>query len=194
MIDPSHDLSITRQAKALNISRGSVYYKPHPVSAEDLTIMRRIDELHLDYPFAGSRMLRDMLRREETPIGRQCVTTLMKRMGIEAHYRRPNTPFRGHKTCGRGRGHLSPLGAWRKVTANTATAHIDRRGEHARNSGSMLRSPQLTAHAPCAGRTALRRCACARRCRCRRDRRWCARPSARGDSRARSAAWRRPHR
>ena len=53
-----------RQAKALGVARSSIYYKPRPVSAEDLTLMRRIDELHLDYPFAGARMLRDLLRRE----------------------------------------------------------------------------------------------------------------------------------
>lgn len=99
MIDRSHDLPIARQAKVLNISRGSVYYKPRPVSAEDLSIMRRIDELHLDYPFAGSRMLRDMLGREGVSIGRRHVATLMKRMGIEAIYRRPNTskPAPGHR-------------------------------------------------------------------------------------------------
>jgi putative transposase len=99
MIDRNHDLSIVRQAKALNISRGSVYYQPRPVSAEDLKIMRRIDELHLDYPFAGSRMLRDLLSREGVSIGRRHVATLMKRMGIEAIYRRPNTskPAPGHK-------------------------------------------------------------------------------------------------
>jgi putative transposase len=99
MIDRTHDLPIARQAKALNISRGAVYYKPRPVSAEDLKIMRRIDELHLDYPFAGSRMLRDLLNREGVSIGRRHVATLMKRMGIEAIYRRPNTskPAPGHK-------------------------------------------------------------------------------------------------
>ena len=99
MIDRDHDLPIARQAKVLNISRGSVYYKPRPVSAADLAIMRRIDELHLDYPFAGSRMLRDMLHREGFAIGRRHVATLMKRMGIEAIYRRPNTskPAPGHK-------------------------------------------------------------------------------------------------
>ena len=91
MIDRNHDLPIARQAKVLNISRGSVYYKPRPVSAEDLALMRRIDELHLDYPFAGSRMLRDLLRREGLEVGRRHVATLMKRMGIEAIYRRPNT-------------------------------------------------------------------------------------------------------
>ena len=99
MIDPSHGLSMSRQAKALNISRGCVYYEPRPVPAGDLAIMRRIDELHLDYPFAGSRMLRDMLHREGIEIGRRHAATLMKRMGIEALYRRPNTskPAPGHK-------------------------------------------------------------------------------------------------
>jgi putative transposase len=99
MIDRNHDLPVARQAKVLNISRGSVYYKPRPVSTADLAIMRRIDELHLDCPFAGSRMLRDMLRREGFTIGRRHVATLMKRIGIEAIYRRPNTskPAPGHK-------------------------------------------------------------------------------------------------
>jgi putative transposase len=99
MIDRSHDLPVTRQAKALSVSRGSVYYMPRPVSAGDLAIMRRIDELHLDYPFAGSRMLRDLLCREGIQVGRRHVATLMKRMGIEAIYRRPNTskPAPGHK-------------------------------------------------------------------------------------------------
>ena len=80
MIDRSHDLPIARQAKAVNISRSAVYYEPRPVSAEDLSIMRRIDELHLDYPFAGSRMLRAMLSREGVSIGRRHVATLMKRI------------------------------------------------------------------------------------------------------------------
>ena len=99
MIDPSHGLPIARQVKLLNISRGSVYYKPRAVPAGDLAIMRRIDELHLNYPFAGSRMLRDMLRREAVEIGRRRVATMMRRMGIEALYRRPNTskPAPGHK-------------------------------------------------------------------------------------------------
>ncbi len=99
MIDRNHDLPIVRQAKALNISRGSVYYNPRPASAEDLALMRRIDELHLEYPFAGSRMLRDFLNREGVAIGRRHVATLMKRMGVEAIYRRPNTskPAPGNK-------------------------------------------------------------------------------------------------
>jgi putative transposase len=99
MIDRSHDLPVTRQAKALNVSRGCVYYTPRPVSAADLSIMRRLDELHLEYPFMGNRMLRDMLHREGIAIGRRHVATLMKRMGLEAVYRRPNTskPAPGHK-------------------------------------------------------------------------------------------------
>ena len=99
MIDRAHALPILRQAKALNISRGSVYYQPRPVSAEDLALQRRIDELHLEYPFAGARMLRDMLLRAGVSIGRRHVVTLMKRMGIEALYRRPNTSkaTKGHR-------------------------------------------------------------------------------------------------
>jgi putative transposase len=99
MIDPSHGLPIARQVKLLNISRGSIYYKPRPVPAEALAIMRRIDELHLDYPFAGSRMLRDMLGREGVEIGRRRVAAMLKRTGIDAQYRRPSTsnPAPGHK-------------------------------------------------------------------------------------------------
>jgi putative transposase len=99
MIDRSHDLPVTRQAVALGISRGSVYYLPRPVAASDLVVMRRIDELHLNFPFAGSRMLRDLLAGEGFAVGRLHVSTLMKRMGIEALYRRPSTskPAPGHK-------------------------------------------------------------------------------------------------
>src|SRR3954447_14995090 len=88
-----------KQAKALGISRGSVYYRPRPVSAAALAVMRRMDELHLEFPFAGSRMLRDLLNKEGVEIGRCHVATLMKRMGIEALYRKPNTskPAPGHK-------------------------------------------------------------------------------------------------
>jgi putative transposase len=99
MIDRDHDLPVCRQAKALGVSRSAVYYKPRAMSAADLKIMRRIDELHLDYPFAGSRMLRDFLNREGSSIGRRHVASLMNRMGISAIYRRPNTskPAPGHK-------------------------------------------------------------------------------------------------
>jgi putative transposase len=99
MIDRNHELSVSRQARELGISRGSVYYLPRPASPEDLALMRWIDELHLDYPFAGSRMLRDLLATEGIIVGRLHVSTLMKRMGIEAIYRKPNTskPAPGHK-------------------------------------------------------------------------------------------------
>jgi len=98
MIDRDHDLPIKRQAEVLHLSRSTLYYCPCPVSAEDLGIMRRLDELHLNYPFAGSRMLRDFLRAEGVKIGRCRVITLMRRMGIEALYRKPNTskPAPGH--------------------------------------------------------------------------------------------------
>ena len=99
MIDRQHDLSITKQAEALGISRSSVYYSPRPVPAAELAVMRRMDELHLEFPFAGSRMLRDLLNQDGIEIGRRRVATLMKRMGIEAIYRKPNTskPAPGHK-------------------------------------------------------------------------------------------------
>jgi putative transposase len=99
MIDREHELALTRQASLLNLSRSGLYYRVRPVAPADLAVMRRIDELHLDYPFAGSRMLRDLLRGEGVAIGRQRVATMMKRMGIEAIYRRPNTskPQHGHK-------------------------------------------------------------------------------------------------
>jgi putative transposase len=99
MIDRTHDLPISQQAKVLNISRGVAYYKPRPISSEDLALMRRIDELHLERPFAGARMLRDFLGREGIAVGRRHVATLMKRMGIEAIYRRRNTskPAPGQK-------------------------------------------------------------------------------------------------
>jgi len=99
MIDRGHDLPLIRQADLLGLSRGSLYYQPRAVPAADLAVMRRIDELHLDYPFAGSRMLRDLLRGEGISIGRERVASMMLRMGIEALYRRPHTskPADGHK-------------------------------------------------------------------------------------------------
>jgi putative transposase len=99
MIERSHALSISRQAQVLGISRGSVYYQACPTSDADLALMRRIDELHLDYPFAGSRMLQGLLKAEGHQTGRRHVRTLMKKMGVAAIYRRPNTskPAPGHK-------------------------------------------------------------------------------------------------
>ncbi len=91
MINRTHDLPIVRQCQLLEISRATAYYQPTPVSAEDLALMRQIDELHLAHPFAGARMLRDLLRREGYTIGRKRVRTVMARMGIDALYRKPNT-------------------------------------------------------------------------------------------------------
>jgi putative transposase len=99
MIDPEHVLPISKQAEELQISRSTIYYHPHPISDADLFLMRRIDELHLNYPFAGSRMLRDMLSQQGLEVGRRHVRTLMRRMAIEALYRKPNTskPAPGHR-------------------------------------------------------------------------------------------------
>lgn len=89
MIDRGHALPLVAQAQQLGISRSSIYYLPRPVADADPAIMRRIDELHLLYPFASSRMLRDLLRQEGTAVGRLHVATLVRRMRIEAIYRRP---------------------------------------------------------------------------------------------------------
>ena len=99
MIDRDHALSITGQAKLLNISRGTVYYLPQPVSPADLALMRRLDELHLEHPFMGARMLRDQLLRQGLRVGRRHVRTLMLRMGIAALAPQPGTSKRapGHK-------------------------------------------------------------------------------------------------
>jgi len=91
MIDPEHDLPIQTQAKVLEISRSTVYYQPRPISDQDLWLMRRIDELHLNYPFAGSRMLRGLLAQQNLEVGRRHIKTLMRKMAIEAIYRKPNT-------------------------------------------------------------------------------------------------------
>jgi hypothetical protein len=75
MIDRTHELPLARQAALLRLSRSSLYYEPQPIPEAELAIMRRIDALHLDYPFAGSRMLRDLLRGEGVVIGRERVRT-----------------------------------------------------------------------------------------------------------------------
>ena len=99
MIDRNHRLPIVRQVRALGISRGSVYYLPRPVSDAELALMRRIDALHLEHPFAGARMLRDFLNQESLRVARKRVARLMRKMGIEALYRKPNTSRRhpGHR-------------------------------------------------------------------------------------------------
>jgi len=113
MIDRGHELPLRRQAEVLQLSRSTLYYEPRPVPAADLAVMRRIDELHLDYPFAGSRMLRG----DGIAVGREMVATMMRRMGIEALYCRPNTselctkappqPF--HALRARNLGQLRPI-------------------------------------------------------------------------------------
>lgn len=99
MTDRNHALSLSRQAELLGISRGSLYYELRAVSEDDLMLMRRVDELHMEYPFAGNRMMKGLLRQEGFTAGRLHVATCMKRMGIRALYRRPNTskPAPGHK-------------------------------------------------------------------------------------------------
>jgi len=99
MIDRTDPLPVTKQAKLLGVSRSGIYYLPTPISAIDQQIMVRIDRLHLEFPFAGARMLRGLLRQEGFSIGRKRVARLMKRMSIEALYRKPRTtkPSPGHK-------------------------------------------------------------------------------------------------
>src|SRR5271167_3661805 len=101
MIDRAHDLPITRQAEALCVSRSSVYYLPRPVPESDLVIMRRLDRLHLEYPFAGARMLRGLLAAGGSKIGRRHVKTLMRRRGIDALRRIscPSEPMRMWPVC-----------------------------------------------------------------------------------------------
>jgi putative transposase len=94
MIDHDNKLPVAHQARLLGISRANVYYLPKTESEANRTLMRRIDEVHLERPFAGARMLRDMLRREGHQIGRKRVSTLMRKMGIVALYRKPNTSRR----------------------------------------------------------------------------------------------------
>lgn len=94
MIDRTPSLPVVRQCQLLGLARSTAYYQPTPISNPVLALMRRIDELHLPYPFAGARMLRDLLRQEGHAIGRRRVATLMRRMGITAVYRKPCTTQR----------------------------------------------------------------------------------------------------
>lgn len=94
MIDRTHHLSIGRQCQLLQLARSTVYYQSRPVSDTTLALMRRIDDLHLQYPFAGARMLQDLSRQEGHAIGRRQVVILMRQMGITAIYRKPMTSQR----------------------------------------------------------------------------------------------------
>ena len=99
MIDREHKLPLTRQSRILELSRSSLYYEAAPVSDQDLELMRLIDEIHLKYPFMGSRSIRDQLLERGHKVGRQHVATLMKKMGIAAMYRKPrlSKPHPAHK-------------------------------------------------------------------------------------------------
>jgi putative transposase len=91
MIDRGAKVPVTRQAELLGLSRSNVYYVPRPLPERDLVLMRRIDEIHLESPFFGSRKILDQLKRDGHEVGRRHVVTLMRRMGIEATYRKPRT-------------------------------------------------------------------------------------------------------
>ena len=163
MIDREHDLPITKQAEALNISRGSVYYLPRPVPEADLAIMRRLDRLHLEFPFAGSRMLRGLLAAEGYKIGRRHVKTLMKRMGIEALYRRPRTAkpepgIRSIRICWAARDHAAnQVWAWTSVCRSKrrerwgtapAIGLQEQVANHRKRRGSKARVVSVTEKAP----------------------------------------------
>jgi putative transposase len=91
MIDREGQLPVTRQCELLGLNRSGVYYTPRPVPEEDLRLMRRIDELHLEFPYYGARKISAQLAREGRQAGRLHVGTLMRLMGVEAHYRKPRT-------------------------------------------------------------------------------------------------------
>ena len=94
MIDKAHELPVVRQVQLLDLARSTAYYQSKSMSENDLQLMREIDQLHLEHPYAGARMLRDTLRLKHIVVGRQHIRTLMKRMGIEALYRKANTSRR----------------------------------------------------------------------------------------------------
>jgi putative transposase len=98
MIDKEHPLPVTKQCHILKLSRSSFYYIPAPVSDNDRELMRLIDEIHLEEPYLGSLGMRNVLRMRGYTIGRIHVRTLMRKMGIEALYRKPrlSKPHPGH--------------------------------------------------------------------------------------------------
>ena len=133
MIDRDHKLSITRQARLLNISRGTVYYLPQPVSPADLALMRRIDELHLEHPFMGARMLRDQLNRQGLAVG-----PASRQNAHAAHgHRRPGAAA-GHQPSGGGPQGL-PVSA--AQTGDQALQSGLRIGYHVHSDGARLRLP-----------------------------------------------------
>jgi len=107
MIARDHELPLSRQCELLGLARSTAYYQPLPLSEADLLLMRRIDELHLKWPFLGSRRLRNLLRAEGFAVGRKHVATLMRKMGIAAIYRKPRTSIPGTGTAHRVYPYLS---------------------------------------------------------------------------------------
>ena len=125
MITPTHKLPISRQTKLLSLARSTAYYQPKPVSDSDLALMTAMDRLHLDYPFAGARGLRDVLRRQGFPgVGRRHVTTLMKKMGIEAIYRKPNTAQTRYERSMTPPARLITLRSWLVVTGQSCSGQF----------------------------------------------------------------------
>ena len=113
MIDRGAKVTVKHQAELLSLSRSSVYYSPRPLPERELKLMRRLDELHLKWPFYGARKLARELSKEGPKVGRRHVTTLMQRMGIAATYRRPRTSIPAPGT------QLYPYLSMRKVTYGT---------------------------------------------------------------------------
>jgi len=99
MIDRDHLLPLIRQSQILQLSRSSLYYEAAPISPRDLELMRLIDEIHLKHPFMGSRSIRDQLQDKGYQVGREHISTLMRKMGIAALYRKPrlSKPHPAHK-------------------------------------------------------------------------------------------------
>ena len=99
MIDKEHPLPVTAQCRTLKLSRSGIYYTPVPVSDTDRGLMRMIDEIHLELPYLGSRGIRSELKNRGHKAGRIHVRTLMRKMGIEAVYKKPrlSKPHPGHR-------------------------------------------------------------------------------------------------
>jgi len=142
MIDATHELPIVRQAQLLDLARSTVYYQPQPMADADLALMRRIDELHLEHPFAGSRMLRDLLNREGVAVGRKHVATLMRRMAS-----RHSISDRGHAAgiasipfpVSAARRHHRPaqqVWRWTRPTSRCAALRVPDRGARLGERGS----------------------------------------------------------
>ena len=141
MIDRGQELSVTRQANLIGLPRSRLYSLSAPVSDADLAVMQRIDALHLEHPYAGARMRRDRLRREGVKVGRTHVAKLLRRMGIAAVYRKPNTCRRhpGHKIYPyllRGLTITRPItsGRWTSPTRIRAASSPRRRSPACSNS------------------------------------------------------------